>query len=291
MSSVSVLGRGLGALLPTPGPTAGGPAAEGRPLYVSLGSIIPRRDQPRQTFDDETLRQLAISIQEQGILQPLVVSERPDGSYDLIAGERRLRASRLAGLSTVPVVLRTAGQAEAFELALIENIQRQDLNPIEEAEAYRRLVEEHGYTQDALARRVGKDRTTVANALRLLRLRPDLRDRVIAGLMTAGHARALLGTNDPEFQDILAARIETEGLSVRAVERLVSARRESRPAAPARKKVDPFRTERATFVSRLESRFGREVKIRPKGDGGTLTLTYESLADLRDLVASLENKA
>ncbi len=287
MSSASVLGRGLGALLSNPGSSANGSATEGRPLYVSATSIVARTDQPRRMFNDEALRQLAISIQEQGILQPLVVSERPDGRYDLIAGERRLRASKLAGLSSVPVIFRTAGEAEAFELALIENIQRQDLNPIEEAEAYRRLVSEHGYTQDALARRVGKDRTTVANALRLLKLRPDLRDRVVMGRMSAGHARALLGTDDPEFQDVLAARIEADGLSVRAVERLVSARKKQRPTNGTQRKIDPFRTERAEFVTRLETRFGREVKIRSRGNGGTVTLSYESVADLRSLVTFL----
>ena len=291
MSSASVLGRGLGALLPSPGPASNGTGIEGTPLYVAIATVLPRADQPRRHFDDEALRQLALSIQEQGVLQPLVVSRRPDGCYDLIAGERRLRASKLAGLSDVPVIFRTVGEKEAFELALIENIQRQDLNPIEEAEAYQRLVTDHGYTQDALARRVGKDRTTVANALRLLKLRPDLRQRVVAGKMSAGHARALLGTDDPEFQDVLAARIESEGLSVRAVERLVSARRAERPNTSPKRKMDPFRQERASFITRLETRFGREVKIRTRGDGGTITLSYESLADLRSLVTTLDTES
>jgi len=260
-------------------------------MYVGIASVIPRADQPRQNFDDEALRQLAVSIQEQGVLQPLVVSRRADGCYDLIAGERRLRASKLAGLADVPVILRTVGDQEAFELALIENIQRQDLNPIEEAEAYRRLVSEYGYKQDALARRVGKDRTTVSNALRLLKLRPDLRNRVVTGKMTAGHARALLGTDDPEFQDVLAARIASEGISVRAIERLVSARRKERPLSKTQRKMDPFRAERASFISRLESRYGREVKIRTKGDGGTITIGYESISDLRALINSLDADA
>ena len=287
MSSTSVLGRGLGALLPSPGPSTSGSSAEGTPMYVGIASVIPRVDQPRQKFHDEALRQLAVSIQEQGVLQPLVVSRRPDGCFDLIAGERRLRASKLAGLSDVPVIFRAVGEKEAFELALIENIQRQDLNPIEEAEAYRRLVSDHGYTQDALARRVGKDRTTVANALRLLKLRPDLRERVVMGKISAGHARALLAISDPEFQDVLAARIESEGLSVRAVERIVSSRKGQRPEPSAKRKMDPFRAERTAIESRLETHFGRTVKIRTKGDGGTIVLTYENLADLRELVTSL----
>ena len=283
-TSASVLGRGLGSLLPTPG-RAG--RTEGKPLFVRVGAIRPLGDQPRQHFDDRRLRQLAVSIREQGILQPLVVTpgETPN-TYTLIAGERRLRASVLAGLSEVPVVLRAASAREAFELALIENIQREDLNPIEEAEAFRRLIDEHGFTQEVLARRVGKDRTTVTNSLRLLKLSGELRERLLHGSMTAGHARALLGCDDPAMQDELARRIEAEGLSVRAIERLVAAYRDRKLTG---RRPDPRRAERRALTNRLQSTLGRSVRIRTKaqGKGGSLTIDYNSETDLRALVAQL----
>jgi ParB family chromosome partitioning protein len=283
MTSSSVLGRGLGSLLPTP---AGRGDRDGTPLYVNVSRIRPRPDQPRQHFDEQALRQLAVSIREQGILQPLVVTPERDGAYTLIAGERRLRAAQFAGLTEVPVVVRHADPAEAYELALLENIQREDLNPIEESEAYRRLIDEHGYTQEALARRVGKDRTTVSNALRLLKLRAPLRERLLRGSMSAGHARALLGTDDEALQDELAQRIETEGLSVRAVEKLVAI---ARARKPARKKADPFLKQRKTLATSLQSSLGRKVAIRTKtrGKGGTVTIAYTDDTDLQRLVSEL----
>lgn len=285
-----VLGRGLGALIPSAS-TISRTQSDGTPLQVSIDKIRPREDQPRQHFDEHAIRQLATSIREQGILQPLVVSPVDGGFYDLIAGERRLRASTLAGLTEVPVFVRAAAPDAVFELALIENIQRQDLNAIEEAEAYRRLMDEHGYTQEALSRRVGKDRATVANGLRLLRLRTPLRMRLLAGQLSAGHARALLGTEDATLQDQIAARIETEGLSVRAVERLVKESRGDTPRPRKTKPADPLARERLALGGRLERTLGRPVRIRAQGDGGTVTLKYASIADLKGLISQLAAQA
>lgn len=274
------LGRGLGSLLPTV-PVGGG--SDGSPLFVPIDRVIAQLNQPRQHFDEDALRGLARSIREQGILQPLVVT-RDGASYRLIAGERRLRASRLAGLTEVPVVVRHVSPADAFEAALIENIQREDLNPLEEAEAYRRLVTEHGHTQEAVAERVGKDRATVSNSLRLLKLRPNLRARLLRGAMSAGHARALLGTDDEGFQDSLAHRIEADGLSVRMTERLVAERRAGKAAAKPR--ASAGQAER-TIQTSLASRLGRDVKVKPRGQGGTLVIRYDSPDDLASLASLL----
>lgn len=276
----SVLGRGLGSLLPTPGARAD---KDGTPLYVRVERIRVRAEQPRQHFDEQGIRQLAVSIREQGILQPLVVTAE-EHDYLLIAGERRLRAAKFAGLREVPVVVRAADATEAFELALIENIQRQDLNPIEEAEAFSRLIDEHAYTQEALARRVGKDRTTITNALRLLKLRTPLRERLLRGAMSAGHARALLGCNDDAYQDELAERIEVDGLSVRAVERLVSARRKPE----AKKKPHADTTLHTQLSSRLTEQLGgRKIAIKPTRRGGMVTIRYTNADDLQALVDQL----
>ncbi len=277
-----VLGKGLGSLLPVP--TLASTSGEGHPLYVPIADVVPAMHQPRTIFADDALTSLAHSIREQGILQPLVVSRESSGLYRLIAGERRLRAARLAGLHEVPIVLRQVTGTEAFELALIENIQREDLNPLEEADAYRRLVEEHGYTQEAIARRVGKDRATVSNALRLLKLRDGLKERVLSGALSAGHARALLGTDDELFQESLARRVEAEGLSVRVIEKLVAGHKDARASARTRVKAAP---EVKALSRSLSHTLGRPVKVAPKGDGGAIVIRYTTRADLDALIARL----
>jgi len=277
-----VLGRGLSSLIPSK-PSA---ESDGSPLYVNLADITPHPDQPRRHFDEQSLMQLARSIREQGILQPLLVSKQDDGSYRLIAGERRMRAATLAQLSQVPVVVRTIAPSEAFELALIENIQREDLNPIEEAKAYRRLLDEYSYTQAELAERVGKDRTTVTNALRLLKLRDPLRERLLRGAMSAGHARALLGTDDEALQDHIAERIESEGLSVRTVEQLISG---TRGTTAKRKRPAAGRayTEQRAMGQLFGQHLGRNVQVRPSNRGGKLVLAYSGSDDLRGLLQQL----
>ena len=233
---------------------------------------------------------LARSISEQGILQPLVVTP-VDGTsqYRLVAGERRYRAARLLGLGEVPVVVRRVDEPDAFELALIENIQREDLNPLEEAEAYRRLIDEHSYTQEALARRVGKERPTISNSLRLLKLSDQLREKLLRGGITAGHARALLGTDDEEYREQLALRIEDEGLSVRTVERLV--RQEARGKKPE-KPIEGQSPTMLRMCDRLQDRLGRQIRIKPKrqGEGGTVVIAFTNESDLQRLVARLSRR-
>src|SRR5262245_38056921 len=237
------LGRGLAALIPgapSPVSTAVGPAlarardgagAGDGTRTVAIEDVHPSSAQPRKNFDGERLEELAASIRTQGIIQPLIVRTRPAGGYELIAGERRWRAAQRAGLHEVPAVIRDVAPAQAFEMALVENLQREDLNPIEEANGYQRLVDEFGYTQEALASRVGKDRSTVANALRLLRLPDGVRALVTEGRLSMGHARALLGLESDEAMERLARRTVARELSVRQVEALV--RRERDPATAA----------------------------------------------------------
>jgi ParB family chromosome partitioning protein len=222
------LGRGLDALFPTR--PASAPGASG-PAEVPVAAIVPNPAQPRSQIAEAELAELAASIRAHGILQPIIVSRAADG-YVLIAGERRWRAAQLAGLTTVPALVKDATPRERLELALVENVQRQDLTPLEEAAAYQQLVSEHGLTQEAVAERVGKSRAAVANALRLLHLVPAARAALAAGEITAGHARALLGAPDRTTQEALLARVLAEGLTVRATEELV--RRAAPPAAPAR---------------------------------------------------------
>lgn len=290
MSSIhsSVLGRGLGSLIPASKTAVAAPQKDGTPLFVAVERIKPMVGQPRRRFDDTALRQLALSIREQGILQPLLVSPDDAGGYALIAGERRLRAAQLAGLAEVPVVVRQIGPSESFEVALIENIQRQELDAIEEAEAYERLISDHGYTHEALAKRVGKERSTIANSLRLLKLPELLRDKVVDGVLTAGHGRALLACDDPAFQLALAERIEAESLSVRATERLVQERLETREQA-AKKPRKPTRAtdDERRWGKAFEAALGRRVRVSARPDGVTVSIPLSSADDVEALLARL----
>lgn len=215
-----VLGRGLSALIPGAAPD--GAALDGAARTgirtLALDQIRPARQQPRTAFDADRISALAASIGTDGLLQPIVVREVEVDRYEIVAGERRYRASKLAGLTSVPVVIREASDSEAYELALVENVQREDLGPLEEAEAYRYLADEHGMTQEQIAQRVGRDRATVSNALRLLKLPESVRDLVAAGALTAGHARAVL-TAPEEAQVALATQAAADGWSVREAER------------------------------------------------------------------------
>ncbi len=221
------LGRGLAALLPTETPTR----TSGDGLRtVSVEEIHPSRQQPRKNFDDARIGELAESIKSQGIIQPLVVRKRAQGGFELIAGERRWRAAQKAGVLQVPVVVRDVADGRAFEMALVENLQREDLNPIEEAEGYQRLSQEFGYTQESLATRVGKERSTVANALRLLKLPTSVRALVVDGRLGMGHARALLGLDSNAEIERVARLAVTRGLSARQVEEMVRGERSAKPA-------------------------------------------------------------
>jgi ParB family transcriptional regulator, chromosome partitioning protein len=294
------LGRGLAALIPeaaTPGGSPAESAARGEAaagmgaipptrsdglLLVGIEEVHPGPHQPRKTFDDERLDELAESIRTQGIIQPLVVRRSPSGSgFELIAGERRWRAAQRAGLHEVPVVVREVAERQAFEMALVENLQRADLNPIEEAEGYQRLFTEFGYTQEALADRVGKDRSTVANALRLLRLPGSVRELVVGGRLAMGHARALLGLDSDAAIDRLARQTVARDLSVRQVEALV--RKERQDAATAEPKAAPEPPSPAVrdLSQRLERKLGTRVKlVQADPTRGHLEIHYHSLDQL-----------
>ena len=223
MSPRSGLGRGLTSLIPPAPDDAEGPAAEGGLVQVAIDAIDPNPNQPRRVFDEESLDELAASMRELGVLQPLLVRQVDDG-YELIAGERRLRAARRAGLDTVPVVVRRAEGVASLEQALVENLQREDLNPLEEAAAYQQLIEEFSYTQERVAERVGRSRSAVANLLRLFQLTPAVQKLVGEGLLSAGHAKALLSHPDRAYQESLAKRAVRDELTVRQVEELVKER-------------------------------------------------------------------
>ena len=288
------LGRGLAALIPGAKPPEAPAAAPGRAdaqgglRTIAIEDIHPSAGQPRKQFDDARLDELAASIETQGIIQPLVVRLRDGGGYELIAGERRWRAAQRAGIHEVPAVVRDVAEKRAFEMALVENLQREDLNPIEEAQGFERLIDEFGYTQEALAARVGKDRSTVANALRLLRLPASVRGLVTEGRLSMGHARALLGLEEAGAIERLARRVVARELSVRQVEALVKRERDGHgagktPAAPAR----PSASAR-DLAERLSRALGTRVRVVEEEPGkGRLEVAYHSLDQLDAVLARI----
>ncbi len=254
----------------------------GGTVRLGINEIEPNRAQPRKTFDEQALSELAQSIADHGVIQPLLVRPLPDGSYQLIAGERRWRASRMAGLSEVPVVIREMSDSEAMELALVENLQREDLNPIEEARGFQLLMETYALTQEQAAARVGKSRPAVANAMRLLALPDDVIAMVEAGTLSAGHARALLGL--PKSEDILplAKQVAAKGLSVRETERLVRLCAKDKPAEKRVKKRDTFYDEAELAFSEA---LGRTAKVfLSSGGKGTVEIEFFGKEDLGRLL-------
>lgn len=270
------LGRGLGALLSSDRTIDLG----SEPSEVDLDSIVPGPMQPRTHFDEASLQSLADSIRSHGIVQPLLVRRRGEG-FELIAGERRWRAAKLAGITRVPVVVKEVPDESLLEIALIENIQRENLNPIEEAQAYKKLIETVGLTQEALASRVGRDRSYITNYLRLLRLPDDLQQLVKEGRLSTGHARTLLALSHADLQRRLARQILDNGLSVRATEHLVHKASEEKPAKrpPTPQNVDP--NVRAA-EAKLRRALGTQVKILQTADGGRGKIEI-SFFDTRDL--------
>ena len=266
------LGRGLAALFGEADGAASADPAQQR--FVPIEWIRPGKLQPRQRFAEAELEALAQSIREKGILQPLLVRSltATETDFELIAGERRWRAAQRVGLHEVPIIIRQISDSEALEIALIENLQREDLSPLEEAEAYRRLIDEFGRTQAGLAEALGKSRSHVANTLRLLALPAPVRHRVDAGELSAGHARALLGAADPAA---LAEEVVRRGLNVRATERLVQ-RRAGTPPSERR----PRDADTAALERELGAVLGLRVTLEAKKRGGTLTLHYASLDQL-----------
>lgn len=280
------LGRGLDALLASTAPEGG--AGEGAHL-VALDAIRPNPYQPRRHFAEEDLADLAASIREHGLIQPLIVTRDGDG-FCLIAGERRLRASQQAGLREVPVIVRAAEPREMLALAIIENVQRADLDPLETAQAYRRLIDEFGATQAEVARIVGKSRVAVSNTLRLLGLEEEVRRLVAEGNLTEGHARPLLAVADPIAQRRLATRAATEGWTARRVEaevRALGAADAGRAAGAADASAAPLDPNTAEAVRALEAALGTRVEIRRRGVGGQVLLWFYSEEELAALYERL----
>jgi ParB family chromosome partitioning protein len=264
------LGKGLSALLPDPDPPSSG-------AEIPVESLEPNPYQPRAAMDAAALRTLAASIRESGMVQPILVRAR-GGRYQIIAGERRWRAAQALGLPTVPVTVREVADDQLLELALVENIQRQELSPLEEAAAFQRLQSEFALTQEQVARKVGRDRSTVANTLRLLKLPRALRELIEQGALDAGHARALLALEDEAGQVTLGREAARRGLSVREVERLVARLRAPRRARGARRDANTRAAE-----ERLRQVLGTRVAIARRGKGGTLRIAFASEAELNRL--------
>lgn len=285
------LGKGLAALLPdTPifldekQPAAAGEQV----LQLDIEAVIANQDQPRQHFDAEKIAELAASIKTHGLLQPIIVRRQAAGKYSIIAGERRWRAAKEAGLTQIPCIVRVLDEQQIQELSLIENIQREDLLPLEEAEAYRSLLEQYGYTQEALAGQLGKSRSHIANTLRLLTLAPQYQDMLQRGAISAGHARALLSLDDPAKQARLAGQIIKQGLSVRQAEELARALKEAKPlnaqGKPLPPPADPIFMD---IARRLKDKWGVKVAVNDKKGRGQIVIDYYSEDDLQRILDSL----
>lgn len=306
------LGRGLGALIPTapaqvPGaaaspmggvqpaaPIPGGnhldqplaPVPGARFAEIPVASIVPNPKQPRQVFDEEALEELKVSIREVGLLQPIVVRPLDSDRYELVMGERRWRAAQAIGRESIPAIVRDTRDDAMLRDALLENIHRANLNPLEEAAAYQQLLEEFGATHEELARRIGRSRPQISNTIRLLNLPAPVQRRVAAGVLSAGHARALLALPDPQAQEELAGRIVAEGLSVRATEELVAlavAEGPVKPSAP-RRRPRPHAPGLDELAERLSDRFDTRVKVDLGRTKGKITIEFASVDDLERIV-------
>jgi ParB family chromosome partitioning protein len=279
------LGKGLGALLPEFG------QAEPKTLfYCGIEEIIPNRSQPRKQFDEAKLQELAESIKEKGILEPLLV-RKTDQGYELIVGERRWRAAQKAGLKEVPVVVKEAQGREVLEISLIENLQREDLNPIEAAEAFKHLIETFNISQEDLSKRIGKDRTTITNTLRLLKLPLEVRNQLLQNRITSGHARALLSLENKEKQKELCALIIKKGLSVREAEAIAKRWSEKpKKLIPSIKKQGDLESQLSSLQDSMRKYLGTKVHITQKGNKGKIEIEYYSLEDLERIVEAILGK-
>jgi ParB family chromosome partitioning protein len=299
------LGRGLGSLIPTtapPGEPAGSTAtdtaaqpddghqgAELAPVAgasfaeLPIDSIRPNGQQPRQVFAEEAMAELVQSIREVGLLQPVVVRRRGDG-YELVMGERRWRACQEAGLATLPAIVRDTDDTDMLRDALLENLHRAQLNPLEEASAYQQLLDDFGCTHDELASRIGRSRPQISNTIRLLKLSPAVQRRVAAGVLSAGHARSLLAVEDPELQDKLAQRVIAEGISVRGLEELVALGETGTGRVRRVPRAKPTAPGLAELADRLSDRLETRVKVDLGRSKGKITVEFASLDDLRRIV-------
>ena len=266
----SALGKGLGALIPEKGREV---------IDIELNRVVTGTEQPRKTFDDDKLKELAASIKEKGIIQPVLVKREGGGRFMLIAGERRVRASQIAGLTKIPAIIREAEAEDALEIALIENIQREDLNPLETAQAFESLIARFSLTQEQVATKVGKERASVANFLRLLKLPAEIKRLIQEGKLTMGHAKALMSIEGPESQLKAAAEIVKGGLSVRATEKL------SKQGGKKPKKLSEGKDPNvAELEQRLIKHLGTKVAVNNKGKKGSITIEYYSLEELDRLL-------
>lgn len=256
-------------------------------VKVKMIDIEPNRDQPRKQFDEEALAELSNSIAQHGVLQPLLVRPMPDGGYQLVAGERRWRASRMAGLTEVPVVIRDLTDSQVAELALVENLQRENLNPLEEANGYKELSDRFGYTQEKISEIVGKSRSAVANALRLLNLPESVGEMVSSGSLSMGHARALLSLEDEKIQKEIAELVVRNDLSVRETERLVRNSVKEKTGIKKAKKRNPYYDEAELALSEV---LGRKVKITKSSKKGALEIEFFDDADLKKLLKIFDNE-
>jgi ParB family chromosome partitioning protein len=288
------LGRGLGSLIP-PAPTATDeqqgtdtvdrPPAPGGAYFADLpiDQVSPNQVQPRQVFEEEAMAELVHSIKEIGLLQPVVVRQQDDDSYELVMGERRWRAAKEAGLETIPAIVRQTEDADMLRDALLENLHRSQLNPLEEAAAYQQLLEDFSCTHDELASRIGRSRPQISNTIRLLKLSPAVQRRVAAGVLSAGHARSLLAIEDPDAQDRLAGRVVAEGISVRGLEEIVAVGSKAAKETPVRR-AKPIAPGLKDIADRLSDRLETTVKVDLGQRKGRITVEFASLDDLRRIV-------
>ena len=287
MAKKSGLGRGLDALIPVPEDTSSTPSTQTSPQEVLINNIIPNPRQPRHSMKDEKLQELSDSIKEHGVIQPLIVThEEQTDQYILIAGERRLRAARLANLEKVPVIIREASAQESLEIALIENVQRADLTPLETAEAYHQLSEEFALSHEDIAKRVGKSRVAVTNTMRLLRLPETVRQALAEEKISEGHARALLGLNSSQAQAAALATILRSDLTVRQTEQLVRKMNGNKPKSERKKSLS---RELIEVQSRFQAKLGTRVQLHQAGNkgGGSITIHFYSEEELNSLIDQL----
>ena len=286
-------GKGLNAVIDggRPGKVQAKPEAvevsSGGEVSLKINEVEPNKNQPRKEFDQEKLQELADSITQHGIVQPIVVTKQ-DGYYEIIAGERRWRAAKLAGLKEVPVVIKEYTPQEVMEVALIENIQREDLNPVEEARAYQRLIEEYNLKQEDVAKKVSKNRSTITNAIRLLKLEEPVLEMLISGDLSSGHARALLAVDDPQKQIMLAEKIVKDHLNVREVEKMVKEDGEKSSSKPKQKKKLGQEAIYEDLEERLTRSMGTKVRINRKNTNqGKIEIEYYSMDELDTITAKL----
>lgn len=279
----TALGKGLSALIPEKEKSAARP---NEILELNIKSIVPNEYQPRKVFNDASLNELISSIKEKGVIQPIIVRKASETSYELIAGERRWRAAKAAGLSSVPVIVKDAAPVEALELALIENIQREDLNPLETAEAFQRLIDDFKMTHEEMSKKVGKDRATVTNYLRILKLSSDIKKWIAEGSISIGHAKALLQIEDTKLQTATAKKIIHDGLSVRAAEALCR-KAVSGPQKPKAK--PPKDPQIASLEEKMIQNLGTKVYLKHRSNkkGGRIEIEYYSLEELDRLLEIL----